>query len=138
MERRILDSMREGGSELAHDPTEVEEARPTAQILQFRPREHFAAPLGDPAGTGLAETDAPESALLDDLERYEQDREEDETINYPQRMLMNIIAVAVVTLLIGVGVWLADTIANMEREQDCVLQGRQNCAPIEIAAPIQQ
>jgi hypothetical protein len=26
----------------------------------------------------------------------------------------------------------------MERDQDCVLQGRQNCAPIEIATPIQK
>jgi hypothetical protein len=126
--------MREGGSKLAHDRTEAEESRPTAQILQFRPRER----LGDHASTGLANVNEPESELLDDLEQYEQDREEDENINYPQRMLMNVIAVAVVTLLIGVGVWLADTIANMEREQDCVLQGRQNCAPIEIAAPIQK
>jgi hypothetical protein len=138
VERRILDSMREGGSKLAHDPTEVEDARPTAQILQFRPRERFGAPLGGHDSAGLANANGPESELLDDLGHYEQDREEDETINYPQRMLMNVIAVAVVTLLIGVGVWLADTIANMEREQDCVLQGRQNCAPIEIATPIQQ
>jgi hypothetical protein len=136
VERRILDSMREGGSKLAHDPTEVEEARPTAQILQFRPR--FATPVSDHAGTDLANIDEPQSELLDDLEQYEQDREEDETINYPQRMLMNVIAVAVVTVLIGVGVWLADTITNMERQQDCVLQGRQNCAPIEIATPAQQ
>jgi hypothetical protein len=138
VERRILDSMREGGSELAHDRTEVEDTRPTAQILQFRPRERFGDLLGDHAGTGLANASEPESELPDELKQYEQDREEDEPINYPQRMLMNIIAVAIVTLLIGVGVWLADTIANMEREQDCVLQGRQNCAPIEIAAPIQQ
>jgi hypothetical protein len=126
--------MRENGSRLAHDHADAEGTRPTAQILQFRPREH----LGDQAGTGTANANEPESVLLDDLEQYEQDREEDENINYPQRMLMNVIAVAVVTLLIGVGVWLADTIANMEREQDCVLQGRQNCAPIEIAAPIQK
>jgi hypothetical protein len=38
-------------------------------------------------------------------------------------------------VLIGVGVWLADTIADMERDQDCVLQVRQNCAPIELAIP---
>ena len=50
-------------------------------------------------------------------------------------MLMNVIAVVVVTVLVGIGVWLADTIAEMERNQDCVLQGRQNCAPIEIPAP---
>ena len=57
---------------------------------------------------------------------------EDEPINYRHRMLMNVIAVAIVTVLVGIGVWLADTIAEMERDQDCVLQGRQNCAPIEI------
>jgi hypothetical protein len=131
VERRILDSMREGGSNLAHDPTEAEGTQPTAQILQFRPRER----LDDHNAVALAE---PESDLFDDLEQYEQDLEEDEGINYPQRMLMNAIAVAIVTLLIGVGVWLADTIGKMEREQDCVLQGRQNCAPIEIAAPMQK
>jgi hypothetical protein len=51
---------------------------------------------------------------------------------------MNIIAVTVLTILIGAGVWLADTIAYMERNQDCILQGRQNCAPIEIAAPVRK
>ena len=72
-----------------------------------------------------------ESQLLDDLTRYEREAE-DEPINYRHRMLMNVIAVAIVTVLVGIGVWLADTIAEMERDQDCVLQGRQNCAPIDI------
>lgn len=134
MEKSILDSMRESGSELAQDRTDAEGARPAAQILQFRPRER----LGERAVTRSANASEPESELLDDLEQYEQDRDEDENINYPRRMLMNVIAAAVVTLLIGVGVWLADTIANMEREQDCILQGRQNCAPIEIAAPMRK
>jgi hypothetical protein len=126
--------MREGGSELAHERPEAEDERPSAQILQFRPRQRpHQRPIADASVAG-----EPEPALADDLTQYEQDREEDEHINYPQRMLMNVIAVAVVTLLIGVGVWLADTIAEMERDQDCVLQGRQNCAPIEIATPIQK
>jgi hypothetical protein len=34
-------------------------------------------------------------------------------------------------ILIGLGVWIADTISDMQRAQDCVMQGRQNCAPIE-------
>lgn len=134
MEKRILDSMRDGGSELAHDRTEAETARHTAQILQFRPRER----LGEAAANRSANASDSESELLDDLAQYEQDRDEDEPVNYPRRMLMNVIAAAVVTMLIGVGVLLADTIANMEREQDCVLQGRQNCAPIQIAAPMQK
>ena len=36
------------------------------------------------------------------------------------------------------GVWLADTIADMERDQDCMMQGRANCVPIELPIPPQQ
>jgi hypothetical protein len=123
--------MRDGTSKLAQDPPESEETRHSAQVLQFRPRQRS----GDHSSAATANLPyappAPDGELLDDLAQYEQDQEE-EDLNYPHRMLMNVIAVAVVTLLIGVGVWLADTIADMERDQDCVLQGRQNCAPIEV------
>lgn len=71
----------------------------------------------------------PEINPENDLAQYEQ---EDEEIDYRQRMLMNVIAIVIVALLVGVGVWIADTIAEMEKDQDCVLQGRANCAPIEV------
>ena len=58
--------------------------------------------------------------------------EEDGNIDYRHRMLMNVIAVVVVSVLISAGVWIADTIAAMQKVQDCALQGRQNCAPIEV------
>jgi hypothetical protein len=121
--------MRDGSSRLAQDKTAGDDAPHVAQILQFRPRQR-----AEPNGAAHAVEDPDDGALPDDLAAYEQDRD-DEPVNYTQRMLMNVIAIAVVCLLIGVGVWLADTIANMEREQDCVLQGRQNCAPIEVPAP---
>lgn len=147
--------MRDGGSKLAHERPHAGDERPSAAILQFRPREHLTdkliadrpvadrplveRPVVDRPVVGGPVPGAGEPDLLDDLAEYEQDRqEEDEVTNYPHRMLMNVIAVAIVTLLIGVGVWLADTIAEMERDQDCVLQGRQNCAPIDIAAPVQK
>lgn len=130
---------------MAHERPQPEDERASADILQFRPRQRLAdRPIADRPVAEQPVVDGPvpgagEPDLLDDLAEYEQDREqEDEVINYPRRMLMNVIAVAIVTLLIGAGVWLADTIAEMERDQDCVLQGRQNCAPIEIAAPIQK
>lgn len=124
--RRMLDSMQDRSSRLAEDKA-LGSAPQTAQILQFRPRQRAAEPsLADP---DAAEPD--DGTLLDDLSRYEQERDE-EPVNYARRMLMNVIAIAVVTILIGVGVWLADTIAQMERDQDCVLQGRHNCAPIEV------
>jgi hypothetical protein len=66
---------------------------------------------------------------LDDLAGYE---DEDGHIDYRHRMLMNVIAVVIVTVLISAGVWIADTIAAMQKMQDCALQGRQNCAPIEV------
>ena len=122
--RRMLDSMQDHSSRLADDNAQSG-APPTAQVLQFRPRQR-AVDQGPPHPVG-----ADDEALLDDLSRYEQERE-DEPLNYARRMLMNVIAIAVVAILIGVGVWLADTIAQMERDQDCVLQGRHNCAPIEV------
>lgn len=122
--------MRDGSSRLAQDKPEGDGIPHVAQVLQFRPRQHTAEPSRSVQAAEVPDDDA----LPDDLAAYEQDRD-DEPVNYTQRMLMNMIAIAVVCLLIGVGVWLADTIAEMERDQDCVLQGRQNCAPIELPAP---
>jgi hypothetical protein len=128
--------MAEGGPKLAREQPELDGARPSAQILQFRLRQNAGSgPLTNAADRSGA---ADNGELFDDLAQYEQIQDDDEIIDYPQRMLMNFIAVAVVTILIGVGVWLADTIADMERDQDCVLQGRQNCAPIELAAPLRE
>jgi hypothetical protein len=31
-------------------------------------------------------------------------------------------------------VWLAMQIANMRKNQDCLLSGRRNCAPIDVPA----
>lgn len=130
--------MRDGTSKLAQDPPESDRTPHSAQVLQFRPRQrsgdHSAASAANPPKA----PNEPGDELLDDLAQYEQEQDEQEDLNYPHRMLMNVIAVAVVTVLIGVGVWLADTIADMERDQDCVLQGRQNCAPIEVPAAIQK
>ena len=122
-------------SKLAHDPTETEARAHTAQVLQFRPRARLIERAGAERLSPHELLGEPEDDQVDHLAQYEQDQEEDEYVNYPQRMLMNAIAVVVVGVLIGVGVWLADTIADMERDQDCVLQGRQNCAPIEVAIP---
>jgi hypothetical protein len=42
------------------------------------------------------------------------------------------VAFVFVAALIAAGLWLADTMAEMRKNQDCVLSGRRNCAPIEI------
>jgi hypothetical protein len=41
-------------------------------------------------------------------------------------------AFAFVLVLIAIGLWLAETMAQMRRNQDCVLSGRRGCTPVEV------
>src|SRR5262245_46957756 len=63
----------------------------------------------------------------DDLAKYERVEGEDD---YPHRMRMNLLALVVTVLLVVVGLWLAETIAEMRKNQDCFLSGRHSCTPI--------
>jgi hypothetical protein len=45
---------------------------------------------------------------------------------------MNVIAFIFVTALIAAGVWLANTMAQMRKNQDCVLSGRRGCTPVDV------
>lgn len=106
---------------------EAKDVEQTGQVLSFRRRHHL-----EPSPANSAAVAHPGDETDNGLARYEQDNE---GVDYRQRMLMNAIAVVIVAVLIGVGVWIADTIADLEKYQDCVLQGRGNCAPIEAARP---
>ena len=53
-------------------------------------------------------------------------------VNVSESLLNLAFTVVIVSVLISAGVWIADTIAVMQKAQDCALQGRQNCAPIEV------
>lgn len=48
-----------------------------------------------------------------------------------QRMMINIGIAVFLAALIGGGIWLANTMVDVRKTQDCVLSGRRNCAPIE-------
>jgi hypothetical protein len=98
-----------------------EPARPDgdeAVVVPLRPRRNV--PL-----TVNAASHAPE-----DLSRYE--RREDEPDDYRHRMIINVAAFAFTVLLIVAGLWIANRIAEMRKNQDCVLSGKRNCTPIEI------
>jgi hypothetical protein len=90
--------------------------RNNGRILQFRPRSRPAA----------SERWSP----VDDLHRYERPRDDD----YAHRMLMNLIAAAVVVILVGCGLWLTDMIVQLRKYQDCALTGRRNC--VQITVPV--
>jgi hypothetical protein len=73
-----------------------------------------------------------EPTPVEDLAKYQQTEGTDD---YRHRMFTNIAAFAFVLALIGAGLWLADTMAAMRKNQDCVLSGRRNCAPVEVDRP---
>jgi hypothetical protein len=97
------------------------------RVLQFRPRTspHPSTRLGNGIVQPLHAQPAPEPL---DLSRYEQPREEPD--NFRHRMLANIAALAFTIALTAVGIWLAVSIADMRRTQDCVLMGRHDCVKI--------
>jgi hypothetical protein len=65
----------------------------------------------------------------DTLAKYEGGDEPDD---YRHRMTMNMLAFLLVAGLIGGALWLANTIADMRKNQDCVLSGRAGCTPVSI------
>ena len=111
-----------GGYDVVQDQPNPNDG--SGQILSFQLRRRLGMPT--PRHAPIApDGDEP----IDDLAAFE---EEDGHIDYRHRMLMNVFAVVIVSILITAGVWIADTIAAMQKVQDCALQGRQNCAPIEV------
>jgi hypothetical protein len=69
------------------------------------------------------------SPPVEGLEKYEGGGEED---NYRHRMLVNLAAFLVTVALAVAGAWLVIQLAEMRKNQDCVLSGRRNCAPIDV------
>jgi hypothetical protein len=66
---------------------------------------------------------------VEDVGKYAVSEEPD---NYRQRMINNGLAFAFCLVLVVIGVWLATSIAEMRRNQDCVLSGRRNCANVVV------
>jgi hypothetical protein len=100
------------------------------RVLQFRPRTLAQTPasLRNPTERGSKEG---ARGAANDLSRYERDRSEPD--DFRHRMLANLAALAFTIALTAVGIWLAMSIADLRKTQDCVLMGRRDCA--RIATP---
>ncbi len=99
------------------------------QVLQFRPRNPALAQgwrrdLAQPHPSDIQREP-------NDLSRYERPREEPD--DFRHRMLANIAAFAFTVALTAIGIWLAMSIADLRRTQDCVLMGRRDC--VRISTP---
>ena len=88
------------------------------RVLPFRPRGAlFARPV-------------PRPPTVPDLEKYE--RAPDEPDDFRHRMLMNGLGLVVTVALVGAGIWIADVMAHMRKDQDCVLIGRSGCTRVNV------
>ena len=48
------------------------------------------------------------------------------------RGVQNAVLLGFLAVLVGAGVWLLSTMADVRKVQDCAAQGRRNCATIEV------
>jgi hypothetical protein len=101
----------------------------SGRVLPFRVR-----PDGAPASRQDARpASSTPSPPPEDLGRYE--RNGTGADDYRHRMTANFIAFLFCILLVVAGMWLAGKIAELRRDQDCVLSGRRNCAQPWIGNP---
>jgi hypothetical protein len=90
----------------------------SGNVIPFRPRDGRHSPSqGAPAD------------VTDGLAKYERTGVEDD---YRHRMIMNVATLVFTILLATAGAWLAVTIGDMRKNQDCYLSGRRNCTPIDV------
>jgi len=94
-------------------------SEPQGRVLQFRRRS------GLPARK-------PAPPTVPDLEKYERAPEEPD--DFRHRMVMNGLGLVVTMVLIAGGLWIAEVMAHMRKDQDCALSGRTNCIPVEVPA----
>jgi hypothetical protein len=92
------------------------------RVVPFRPR----------GGGWRGPRHTPFASPVEGLAKYEGGGEQDD--NYRHRMIVNLAALAFTVVLAIAGIWLAIQIADMRKNQDCLLSGRRNCAPIDVKA----
>jgi hypothetical protein len=111
--RGILQRELPGGAE-AHDGRQPDEE--TGRVVPLHPRRE--ALRGRPA-----------RPAIEDIGKYERNGGDDG--DYRHRMYMNVIGFFACALLVAAGVWIANAIAELRKNQDCVLSGRRDCAHLE-------
>jgi hypothetical protein len=101
---------------------EPQRSEEKGRVLLFRPRVPRAR-------NDNVRRSNPLRSPIDDLSKYERGRDEE---SYRHRMVNNLLAFAVLSLIVYCGIWLANTMAQLRTQQDCALMGRSNCAPIKV------
>lgn len=101
---------------------DAEPSEERGRVIPFVPRPGAPGPRSGRSAP-------PPATVVADLSHYEAGEEPDD---YRHRVLTNIAALVVLTLLIGGGLWIAATMADQRKSQDCVLSGRPGCTPVPL------
>src|SRR5881227_1943261 len=99
------------------------------RVLKFRART-MDRPPGRAADSSRQGPPVDIKHEANDLSRYQRTREEPD--DFRHRMLANLAAFAFTVALTAIGIWLAMSIADLRKTQDCVLMGRRDCARISV------
>ncbi len=75
------------------------------------------------------ETPAAAPPPVGDLAQFQASQPADD---YRHRMIVNAAAFLFLAALVGGGLWLVDTMAKMQKDQNCVLTGRRGCSPVAV------
>lgn len=97
----------------------------TGRIVLFPTRTSLGK--GKPRREGLGKVDLSASQV-EDLGKYERDGQPDD---YARRMIVNVAAFAFIVVLTFSGIWLAEQIAQLRKDQDCAFSGQKNCADLD-------
>jgi hypothetical protein len=98
----------------------------SGRVIRFRPRGG-----GRPSTRPLPSGGWNEPSLVADLTAFEHTSDRDD---YRHRMIVNAIALLFVLALMAAGMWLAESLAALRKNQDCALMGRLDCAHISVPA----
>ena len=60
--------------------------------------------------------------------------DDDEIETESERRRFNLMLAAFFIVLVGIGVWLVNAMIDARNADECLTQGRRNCAPIEAPA----
>ena len=105
--------------------TEIRASAPPArgQIIAFAPRRSRLN------HSGATDTSTP-PGMDPSLARFERIPGTDD--DFRHRMRTNSAACLITALLTGIGIWLALTMADQQKSQDCLLMGRRDCAQLVV------
>jgi hypothetical protein len=115
----------------AHPPTRHEESDPAKTSNSKTSNSKTSNSKTSNSKTSNSKTPNTNTApAASDLSRYERSRDEGD--DFRHRMLANVAALAFTVALTAIGIWLAMSIADLRKTQDCVLMGRRDCARISV------